>query len=67
MAEPVQPLPRRVRRNRPTIATSLSAVVADELRNRAKRAGIPVARLMDAALRVGLGLPPEVPLGPATP
>jgi hypothetical protein len=54
----------RPRRSRPTIATTLSPAVAEEARRRAAVAQVPVARVMDAALRFAFDMPPEVPIGP---
>jgi hypothetical protein len=47
------------RRLRPKLATTLAPEVDAALRERARATGLPIGRVADAAIRIGLGLSPR--------
>lgn len=60
---------RPARRFRPKLATTLDPDVDAALRAQAEATGLPIGRVADAAIRIGLGLPPRasLPTGAAAP
>jgi hypothetical protein len=60
---------RPARRLRPRLATTLDPDVDAALRDRALATGLPIGRVADAAIRIGLGLPQReaLPQGGASP